>query len=195
MSERTDKPIPADLSKCGRTFGNLVAFCSQNPPVFQTAIKLPDSYHIHGFRFLSMPQPVFRIAIEADGSSEAIVRLFTFRGDSRAFLMAEPQIYAFSQRELFFVTTLARTIHNCSSSIPRSFFVYSPNSYFIHRRLLLVDAKPAVAFREVVKPWSIQKLLCEARRNVREPGPSPQSMKERRKLEIPNDLLLNWFIP
>jgi hypothetical protein len=95
--------------------------------------------------------------------------------------MAAPQIYAFSQRELFFVTTWGRAIQNRPSSIPRSFFVYSPNSYFIRRRSLLVDAKPATAFRDVVKPWSIQKLLYEAQRNVREPGPSPQSMKERRK--------------
>jgi hypothetical protein len=31
MSDRTDQPLPADLSKCARTFDDLVAFCSQHP--------------------------------------------------------------------------------------------------------------------------------------------------------------------
>jgi hypothetical protein len=76
----------------------------------------------------------------------------------------------------------------------RPYFVSYPNSWLIHRKLLMVDARPASTFRDIVHPWSIVELLAESSRCVVEPGSSPQSIRERRALPIPDSMLLDWFI-
>jgi hypothetical protein len=118
----------------------------------------------------------------------------TLRGDSRQFLLLSPSIYRFTQREFCLIQTLGKIIQNHPTACTRQHFVYYPNSYLVHCRLLIVDSRPGTTFRDIVRPWSLCELLADGARRAVEPGLSPQSVRERRSLSIRDDLLLEWLI-
>jgi hypothetical protein len=194
VADRARDPLPPEAADISRTFSDLVAFCACNPPVFRTTQKCPDCFSLTGVRFPWIGQPAVRVAIEADGSKEAVLRLLTLRGDSRQFLLLSPSLYRFTQREFYLVQTFSKIIQTHPTACTRQHFVYYPNSYLVHRRLLIVDARPGTTFRDIVRPWALCELLADSARRVVEPGLSPQSVRERRSLNIRDDLLLEWLI-
>jgi hypothetical protein len=176
------------------TIDELVTFCEQHPPVLRTDVRVPDFPGLPGFRFPGMSHGVVSMTLDADGTKEAVLTALTTRGAFTTFLLVHPGIHRISRNEALFMAAIAKYIHSHPSSCTKQFFCYYPDSFLVHQRLMMVEAKPAMTFRELTGALSIStELIGRWRRN----SPFvhvPQAIVELRDLPIPKTALLEWAL-
>jgi hypothetical protein len=170
---------------------DLVEFCAANPPIFRTSVCVTRFFSAIGFKFPILNGSVVGMSIEADGSKEGVLRCLTMRGEYCHFTLVSPIIFRFSVREFLFYMTFAKHVYAHPSSQTRPLFMTYPRSCRIHLGLTMVENHGLVSFRDIAKPLNVARELLARRKEIEA---SPRSVFERRKIEVDNRCLLQYFV-
>lgn len=190
---RNIRPRSDDALK-GFDVDELEHFCTENPPFFKANFEGPLYSATAGLRF-PFSSAIFRLQLDAPGDREAQVVMTTMRGELRLCNLVSPLVYRLSFRERILINCLARHVEKEPSSRSRTCFMRYPESYRIHKALMLVMVPSTVCgVHELMRPFNLPQLLGSSKSRVEDDDHSPAAQVEKRTRQLPNDVLVRWII-
>ncbi|KAK8897819.1 hypothetical protein M9Y10_000047 [Tritrichomonas musculus] len=166
---------------------DMISFCLQNPPIFQTKRNFTSLTSFTGFKFPALPQRVMNVSLKADGKEEAMLNFITAKdGGIRNFMLVSPRIYRYTIAEHLFIQCISHYIDHHPSSRTRATFTFYPYVFLLHPDLLMIHLAPSI-FHLIPMATQLQlgnysKLFYDNCKLFEgKMDESPKSMKERRE--------------